>query len=682
MAWPYRFVSLSPEQIYERRKLLGLYGFCAWVSPIIVVLSIYLVRLLLTRTSSTSPHSSSNKASTFFQVNIRRLLWILESPLPSDFATVKVHLIGLLYISWLLFLTVHQTGDDYMHFTKRLGHNAVSQLPFQYLLSIKSPLSPIQLATNLTHETLNPYHRLTGRIIHLFLLAHSILYLNFFYAISVLPQRLYGRDVQLGILSITLLTALAITALSPLRQKAYHKIFYVPHVLLSFLLLPAIFAHVPYTRKYIFQTFVIYLFNAATRKINTSAPPTPAIVTPVEGTNGALLHMTIPIALPPFGSPIPTHSPGQHVYLKSGHNPMSPRSPFTIASVPPVLPPGKEKPSRGYPIADMELVVRNLGGPTTAWLAGLNAGTLTTMIPKNKNESRVPIGASNTSANDTDDFQFSERKINVLVEGPYGLSSFIPPLLSSFLDPKNRDEEVLLIAGGVGATFTLPVYISLLRMAIVAAAATPAPTIDGSEVKQPHGNKDIDINADTTARVASISKRIHFHWIVRSREEAEWGVEYLRQARSELRGLESMNAKIYITHASKTEQQREPNGPSGHLAKSQDEAPMEKELPPTCANTAATSRIPQPGVEIITQTQTSGSNRPSLSTLINSIFLPPPAQQPTPQPDKQGRKHNRITILICAPPALTNSVRKEVGRHVLGYGRDVGWHQEAFGMGV
>lgn len=153
-----------------------------------------------------------------------------------------------------------------MHFTKRLGHIAVSQLPFQYLLSTRSPLSPVQLATSLTYQALSPYHRLSGRIIHLLLLAHSILYLNFFYQISALPKRLYDSDVQLGLLSITVLTALSVTALSPIRKKAYRKIFYVPHAVLSFLLIPTISAHVPYTRKYIVQALIIYLFNVVSRK--------------------------------------------------------------------------------------------------------------------------------------------------------------------------------------------------------------------------------------------------------------------------------------------------------------------------------------------------------------------------------------------------------------------------------
>jgi Ferric reductase like transmembrane component/Ferric reductase NAD binding domain len=695
MGWPYQFVSLSPEQISERRRLLDLYGFYAWISPIIVVSAMYYGRRLLFDFSSSTSRSSATKPPTFLELNARRLSWILNTPLPSDFGTLKVHLTGVLYASWLLFLATHQTGTDYMHFTKRLGHIAVSQLPLQYLLSIKSPLSPIQLATKLTHETLNPYHRLTGRIVHVFLLAHAILYLNFFYWISALPRRLYARDVQLGLLSITLLTALAITARPTIRKKAYHKKFYVPHAVLSFLLIPAISAHVPYTRRYILQILIIYLFNVATRKANTTTPTTAANITAVPDTGNALLRISLPTPPPPFGSPIPTWIPGQHIYLKSGQNPIFPRSPFTIVSTPPVLPnaPENAKMYQGYPIPPTECVVRNLGGPTTGWLADsipkpiIDAGT--SPVRYINGIAIPPSKPPSPSASAT------QKKAEILMEGPYGSSSsFIPSLLASMSNVDSGEEEVLLVAGGVGATHTIPIYLSLLSAATAAEARRSA----GKDQEQ-------NQRQDRNKVFASISKRIHFHWIVRSREEAQWGIEYLRSAtvaktRTEakkhdressvagapapasLSGGMGANVTVHITSKPDTNHEKAPTAPQPSIAPAS---------PENHNNTNEEAPTPIP-IEI--QILNPGT-RPNLTHLISSVFSPAPTT-PTPRnspphnanPDHNtpisghANKHHGITVLVCAPPGLTKALRHEVGSHVWRHGRDVVWHEEAFGMGV
>ena len=194
MDWPYHFFSLTPDQAAERRRLLDLYGWYAWLSSCTAVGTIYLARMLFAKLYY-------KKSSWKLLSHFRRISWAFDTPLPTDFGSVKVHPFGLAYLAWLSFLCVHKTGADYMHLTKRLGHVAVSQLLFQYLLPIKATWSPIQLATGLSHETLNPYHRLCGRIIHIFLTAHMLLYLNFFFVISVLSTRLYDRDAQFGLLS-------------------------------------------------------------------------------------------------------------------------------------------------------------------------------------------------------------------------------------------------------------------------------------------------------------------------------------------------------------------------------------------------------------------------------------------------------------------------------------------------
>ena len=722
----------------DRRRLLDLYGWYAWISPVIVLFLIYLGRISILKTKPFLGPVTS-KTPLFIRVQYRRFSWLLDTPLPSDFGSVKVHLIGLFYFGWLLFLSVHRTGTDYMHLTKRLGHISVSQLPFQYLLSVKSPWSPIQLATNLTHETLNPYHRLSGQIILHLLLAHAVLYLNFFYSISALPRRLYDGDVQLGLLCLALLTSLAYTALRPNRRKAYHKYFYIPHVVLSLLLIPAISAHVPYTRKYMLQAAVVYVFNVVTRKSNTIKPPIPATVTFTPGTKNGLLRVSMPLPEPPFGSSIPTWVPGQHVYLKSGHNPACPRSPFTIVSLPPWLSlPNvhtEESVYRGQQLPQMELMVRNLGGPTTAHLASM-AGEA------GKNKINGPIHVRNFGrfgppVSTTPAPQGGEGANEILVEGPYGTSTLVSELLASFSSPNSESdattalekEIVLLLAGGIGATYTLPIYVSLLETLA--------------------GNRTLNM-----VKKREMGRQVHFHWIVRSRVDAQWGIEYLAEAWGRInrkvgdppsaaeerqhhgcidgeennkeetqRGDDSgdedlpLNATIHITRAEESKEDVEYASTQSekHAAAATTSQPSsniqrpdsEKQYQGNKHNDMGHDTLPR-GLKIITppkppqpqtqpSTDISTSHRPDLATILNGVYPRTKATTTTTDPPNNptdinlphttdDKSRSTLTILTCGPTSLTDAVHVQLGRRRqldvdVDVDMEVRWHNEGFGLG-
>ncbi|KAL8877139.1 MAG: hypothetical protein Q9198_004794, partial [Flavoplaca austrocitrina] len=115
---------------------------------------------------------------------------------------------------WLSVLAVRDTGDDYLHLTKRFGIIGASQLPLHYLLALKSSWSPITYLTRLSHEELNPYHRALGRIILLFVSLHASFYLNFFIQKSLLTKRIRDPDVILGLLAITTFLTVGTTALA------------------------------------------------------------------------------------------------------------------------------------------------------------------------------------------------------------------------------------------------------------------------------------------------------------------------------------------------------------------------------------------------------------------------------------------------------------------------------------
>ncbi|RFU30868.1 hypothetical protein B7463_g5497, partial [Scytalidium lignicola] len=160
-------------------------------------------------------------------------------------------------------------------------------------------------------------------------------------------------------------------------------------------------------------------------------------------------------------------APGQHVYLSipSESIPKSmPRAmihellfnPFSVANV---------------SATDITLVVRALNGPTTIALKQL----------ANLTKAKPPLN----------------------IEGPYGTSKNFPNLVENF-------DRILLVAGGVGATFILPIYQSLKEQ----------------------------LDVDSTS-----SSKITFIWSVRSAAEASWPVD------SEERSIVNTdeNIEVFVT---------------------------------------------------------------------------------------------------------------------------------------
>jgi NAD(P)H-flavin reductase len=443
-------VPLTPDQLETRRTQLNQAGHLAWCGPAVAY---YILRPTIQLLSAAAP--------TSFQKPLRRLSWLLNTPLSSEFGTLQTHLLALVYTGYLLFLIFRDTGNDYMHLTKAFGHVAVSQLPWQYALAVKSQWNPLQGMLGRSHEDLNEVHRIFGRIVHLLLAVHAVMYLNFFVRINVLETKLKDPVVRLGIFAFWSFNFLALLSIPFIRRKFYHKMFYRSHVLLTAIILPVLYFHVPYTRKYILQAGAFYLFNGFARGL-ASSPAVSVGVEAIEGTS--LLRLKADGKASAFLS---GWTAGQHIYLKQSNSPVNPKTPFTVVAWPGSLGNRSEK-------ASIDFVVRNLGGPQTSWLGG-------------KNEA------------------------NLLLEGPYGESkSYLPKLLK-----ERTDNPVLLVAGGVGVTYTLPIYLALL-----------------------------DNYRSTTG--------ITFVWFVKSIAEVAWVVEILGNAPC------NVDVAIYITG-------NEPSGKSTDL---------------------------------------------------------------------------------------------------------------------
>jgi NAD(P)H-flavin reductase len=569
-AWSYHFVNSTMNQFEDPRNTLDRNGFYAWLSPIVLLGVIFAIRQatsVSTRNAVRLSDKPMEQPPSVLQLQQRRILWWLNQPLTQEFGPRKAHILGVVYASWLLFLTFRQTGDDYLHLTKRFGHVAVSQLPFQYMMAIKSPRNPAQFATGLSHEVLNPYHRLFGRIIHLFLASHAILYISHFSTAGILVQRVRDWDVRLGLTTFLIFNILTITAIPPIRKSAYHNKFYKVHAILSGLLMPALFFHVPYARKYVYQMLVYYIFNGAARKNSTSVPILSSVI-PIPGTS--LLRLRVPgpaWGVPPLmGAGTPGWVPGQHVYIKQSISPTMPRSPFTVVSIPPA-----ESQDGGDECSNIDLVIRNLNGPNTGWLAAK---------PKETG--------------------LDKQNVKVLVEGPYGEArQYVPGLLQG----GESSGSIMLVAGGVGATFTIPIYLSLL------------------------------------AKRRS-TRSIHFIWVVKSLKDAEWGLAMLKTAKAP-----EVDAVVYITEGS-------------------DKSPCENGFGEIWN-----------GSQVLNY-----GRRPEMKAIVDGVFSPNRAWEKGTA--GINKSYVKVNVLACGPPGMMRDLRMAVGKHVMGYGRDVLYHEEAFGLGT
>lgn len=574
MGFPYHFVNLNDEQNLHRRQLLDGYGQFAQFSILLLPLIYQLclgVRLLVLRVWSASPQAvkahqspviSSFKQPTrsYVTILLARVRWCLDGEVLEGWNTRQEWLIAGLWTTWLLVLVFKNTGDDYLHLTKRFGIVAASQLPLHYLLSAKS-WSPIQYLTRMSHEELNPYHRLLGRILIAFFSVHAAMYLNFYIQMNLLLKRIQDRDVMLGLMAITTFMVIGTTALAKIRTWNYRLFFYL-HVILSMSLLPILFFHVSHIRLYIIESAAVYLIVILQR--NVSQTTTEATIELLPSTN--LLAISIPLTKALSSK---TYAKGQHIYLGFPSLPQKLRiNPFSIAN----RDPQDDK--------KIELVARALSG-TTAMLADRAAKQNTTSLT---------------------------------LEGPYGAANYFPDLATY--------DRILFIAGGVGATFTLPLYLDLL-----------------------HRNARGE-------RMPSMK----FVWSVRQVADAQWGIKQLLEACN----TPPESFDVYTTQGEASGQDAEP------LARrtqniSKEEVSDLIELQER-DRLLSDSSLPEDAASQATKAMRNG--RPDFRAIVDEVF------------SYNGRE--RVAVLVCGPGGMGASVRREVGRWVW-KGRDVFWHGEGFG---
>lgn len=468
MSWPWKFVDLDDAGKQLRRQIINRHAGIAQISAFGPLFAVLLYRLALwahrayeTRRRSGSAVYSAVPESPFrkkrrqsplgsWEARYRRLMWWLGDDvmfLGSHWGRRDEWVFGLGWGLWMGVLCVVDTGDgesgddcrepsrhgtkrqllmrnaiDYLHLTKRIGAIAISQLPLQYMLALKN-LNPIAFVLRSSHEEINRFHRSLGRIIYCLLMCHALLYINFFVEKSLLLEKLTSsRAVQTGILGIMSMDALTITAWKAIRTYSY-RLFFITHLAVAMLIPPLIWFHAHSARTFLVEALAVFLVDIIARKFDTTTTAS-ATITAVPDTN--LLKITAPIPASKL-SRFTAH-PGAHLLLqlpavsRPTQAPLSHAflvheflfNPFTVAAVDPDH-------------SEATLVARHLRGPATTALKQLA------------------------------DRDGGGRSVSLMLEGPYGVSSVYSSLSSGEYD------RVLLVAGGVGATYTLPLYRALVE---------------------------------------------------------------------------------------------------------------------------------------------------------------------------------------------------------------------------
>lgn len=251
---------------------------------------------------------------------------------------------------------------------------------------------------------------------------HAVLYSNKFVQMGVVQKMSTNKTVLLGLVGIISMSLLNTTALAKVREYSY-RVFFTTHVVVAMTLPVVIFFHVHHARLYMIEALVVIVADIGVRKFYTVTAQ--ASLEPIPGTN--LVKITATVS-PEMAAQF-KESPGAHAYVnipatsRPSTNPVSPSnlvfesiySPFTVAGV-------------NEDSWELTLVARQHRGPMTR-----NFGRLARLG-----------GRANT-------------RVPLCIEGPYGAARYFPQTIGFKFD------RVLLFAGGVGATFTLPIYHYLNR---------------------------------------------------------------------------------------------------------------------------------------------------------------------------------------------------------------------------
>ncbi|PPQ65217.1 hypothetical protein CVT26_000194 [Gymnopilus dilepis] len=379
---------------------------------------------------------------------------------PSAIASVtELSFICVYIVANLVWLLVNTQDLQALFYQDRAALMASSQIPLVVALAGKNNV--ISWLTGISHERLNVLHRAAARTIFILLWIHAVARV----VSGLSPQNDFSHVwMQCGVLGLTGLTIATILSVRPIRQLAF-EFFLVTHIICVLIFIVGGYYHAKEVHfgDYIWPALLIWGFDRALRmgrlvlnnRIWNRAHPGNALVELIsEDTIRLTLRRRI------------SWAPGQHAYviLPTVSNLPFEAHPFTIASIPEDDGDSKER--------DVVFLIRGRGGFTRRLRehAARDHG------------SRVPA----------------------FIDGPYGC----PPDLRSYT-------TCILIAGGSGISYTLPLLLNLVRV-----------SAQGGQ---------------------SAVQRIVFIWAVRNADHIKWVSTVLQEALARATQPLVIEPRIYVT---------------------------------------------------------------------------------------------------------------------------------------
>jgi predicted ferric reductase len=332
----------------------------------------------------------------------------------------------------------------------RTGFIAICQLPLIFLLAGRQNI--IGFLAGMSYASLNWYHRWISRTLWLTATIHMGFWFRDWDRWHYILYQLKNDPLtKRGFAAWIILTFIVITSFAPIRRLSY-EFFVIQHLVTFIGFIVAVWMHAPTEVKtwvwvpiglVVFDRVARYTWGAYTnlaifhrKKTSNALWAHSASFTPLPG------NVTrVTIENPGIG-----WQPGQHVFLTCHSIVPLQCHPFTIASIP--------EDNR------MEFFIR-----------AENGGTRRFFRFASKNDSVLGSG------------EVAPRGRTIFVEGPYGS-----------MRPLRQFDSVVLLAGGMGATFTMP----LLRDVVTA-------------WKQESTGQA----SSRTARLAA-TKRLRFIWVIKS----------------------------------------------------------------------------------------------------------------------------------------------------------------------
>ncbi|KAJ0124047.1 metalloreductase Fre8 [Diaporthe amygdali] len=552
-----------------------MWNVAAWAQlstiPPLVVLQ--LLPLLRRRDEDVASRSNWSKA-------LDRVAWRLQDELAYSWGTNIEWIFGIGWTLFLIMLALAGTGgsmrftpdpfalsmyqfvntrQDFIQFTRHVGLVAVSQLPTCTLLAVKTHWSPFQQLLRVSHQELDPFHRVIGRVIVFLGVLHSVMYVAFLAKTQRMARRIQDFEVVLGLFAGLALIHVGVLSSAKARRQSYQFFVGMHHVMVLSLLI-LLFFHVASTRLYVLESALVYVINMVSRGRATNIveaeiiPDAHPTVTSISVLNKAGL--------------VSSYSSGTYAYLSPKHKTLRANlwarffsNPFTVAV----------NPRAGR----LEFHIKNRGARTNA-LRGL------------------------------------PEKARLAVEGPYGTGIFSEALCSD-------TDRVLLVAGGIGATYALAVAETIVLKL---------------------GDHDL----------YSARRRVQVVWVVRSHDDTSWGPGLFEPQKSDTkRPTLGDVTTIFVTGSNRRNQKEDDEDLSALLDSEEDSVSLE----------------PRGGTggQLSPQTRL---GRPDLRAIVDDFF-------------RDSSEKERVAVLSCGPVGICRDLRREVGRFVA-RGREVRWHEERFGQ--